>query len=65
MASRVFAQEGEVQPPVVVVVEYDLALVASLGDVMWDAHRPRSRQSCHSITECRQWAIPLKQSVKG
>ncbi len=65
MAPRVFAQEGEIQPPVVVVVEYDLALVTSLGDVMWDAHRHRSRQSCHSITEWREWAIPLKQLVKG
>jgi hypothetical protein len=34
MAPRVFAQESEIQPPVVVVVEYDLALVASLGYVM-------------------------------
>ena len=44
-----FAQNGEVQAAVVVVMENGLAVIASLSDVMGDAHGDRER------------GIPLKE----
>ena len=55
-----FAQNGEVQAAVV-VMENGLAVIASLSDVMGDAHGDRARQSCHLLRKWRERGIPLKE----